>query len=444
MAGALRVHCGATIDVTALGFAGGTGSHPNGHAPAGVAGAKRDAGGGRHGGTGVTDTHAGPAGPVYDSVYVPHLAGGGGSYTSGDAGGGVLTIEAGTLTLEGRILARGADACGDGAGAGGSVVISADVVRGTGSIDASGGGLAATCNSNTGAGGGGRVSIYADSFDGFDPAAQVRAYGGWTWNAGKFAAPGTIFSQLPAQSHGVLLIDAGEHNGADRRGPATRLPRLGQGTVAAFEAAGADAWVSTSGGFRREWLGAGMALTNAAGTELGTFRVAALDGAGRARLTGAAAQTAAATFRGEYRFDRVDLVNGAGLEAEDRVASTDLTFAGEAEVSGEVHAANALVASGAIVRPGRGRRPHPLRLWHDHGRGRGDGERLRQGLRGEHVGAGRQRRFRAARRRRQPRRHRRDGQPRRVRRARSSTASTCRTCRVAAARTPTAAPVVAC
>ena len=353
VAGALRVHCGATIDVTALGFAGGTGSHPNGHAPAGVAGAKRDAGG-SHGGTGVTDTHAGPAGPVYDSVYVPHLAGGGGSYTSGDAGGGVLTIEAGTLTLEGRILARGADACGDGAGAGGSVVISADVVRGTGSIDASGGGLAATCNSNTGAGGGGRVSIYADSFDGFDPAAQVRAYGGWTWNAGKFAAPGTIFSQLPAQSHGVLLIDAGEHNGADRRGPATRLPRLGQGTVAAFEAAGADAWVSTSGGFRREWLGAGMALTNAAGTELGTFRVAALDGAGRARLTGAAAQTAAATFRGEYRFDRVDLVNGAGLEAEDRVASTDLTFAGEAEVSGEVHAANALVASGAIVRPAVG------------------------------------------------------------------------------------------
>ena len=143
----------------------------------------------------------------------------------------MLTIDAGTLVLEGALLAKGLDACANGAGAGGSVLVRADVVRGAGSIDASGGGIRPIdCNSNTGAGGGGRVALYADSFDGFDPAAQVSAYGGWTWSVAKFAAPGTIFSKLAAQSHGVLLIDAGQHNGVDRSGPATELPELGQGS----------------------------------------------------------------------------------------------------------------------------------------------------------------------------------------------------------------------
>ena len=281
VSGTMTVEAGATVSVSGKGFAANT------SAP-GVAASQRDAGG-SHGGIGVTDSHAGPAGPVFDSVYVPHLSGGGGSYTNGGAGGGVLTIDAGTLVLEGALLAKGIDGCANGAGAGGSVLVRADVVQGAGSIDASGGGLATGCNSNTGAGGGGRVAIYANDFDGFDPAAQVRAYGGWTWSVAKFAAPGTILSKLASQEHGTLLIDAGQHNNVDRSGPATELPELGEGTVSAFAAAGADAWVSVAVGFGSEWLGAWMTLVDGTGAELGTFQVLALDGTGRALLAGAAA-----------------------------------------------------------------------------------------------------------------------------------------------------------
>ena len=239
LTGTLTVEAGAKVSVTGRGYAGGT---PGG-TPAGIAGAQRDAGG-SHGGRGVVDTHAGPAGPVYDGVYVPRLAGGGGGHTGGGAGGGLLAIDAAALVLDGELLAKGNDACAAGAGAGGTVLVRADVVRGGGSIDASGGGLATGCGSNTGAGGGGRVAIYTDDFDGFDPAAQIRAYGGWTWNAEEFAAPGTIYTQVTGQPAGSLIVDAGEHNGADRPSPVVELPALGGGAVATLTAEGANARVA--------------------------------------------------------------------------------------------------------------------------------------------------------------------------------------------------------
>ncbi|HEV7509643.1 MAG TPA: Ig-like domain-containing protein [Thermoanaerobaculia bacterium] len=354
LTGKLTVAAGARLDVTGTGYAPGNAGHLDGYAPAGVAGSTGSAAGGSHGGRGG---QAG-AGEVYDSVYTPRLAGGGGAaYNSnnfGSGGGGVVHITAGELALAGDIWAKGGPpaGCYGGTGAGGTVSIAAGVVSGAGSIDASG---ADTCNGTLFAGGGGRVSVVTGTWNGFDPAVQVKAWGGGNSNGTAFAAPGTIFYKKTGDTYGALLVDAGEINGVDRVSLKTELPVLGGGSVTATAASGGDLWVISSAGFPVKWLGAWMRLKNAAGADLGAFAVADLDGGGRARLAGAAGVTGAAAYQGEYRFDKVEVKNGAGVDAQDPLASTDSVFdGGDVELAGEVTGATAELLSGAILRPARG------------------------------------------------------------------------------------------
>ncbi|HEX6904370.1 MAG TPA: carboxypeptidase regulatory-like domain-containing protein [Thermoanaerobaculia bacterium] len=348
--GKLTIEAGGTLDVTGLGYPGGTASHTAGYAPEGMTGAAASAGGG-HGGRGNLTG----AGGVYDSVYAPKLAGGGGGYSNspGGAGGGVVWIEAGELELAGTILAKGATACGEGAGGGGTVNITTGAMSGAGAIDASGG--RRTCGGVTNGGGGGRVAIVTGTFDGFDPASQVAAWGGGTYDTNNHAAPGTIYYRKTGDVHGALLIDAGETGGVDQQSLATELPVLGTGAVTATEAAGDDLWMSASAGFAVQWLGVGVRLRDAAGVDLGVFRVAEIDGAGRLRLAGATAVTGAATYQGEYRFDRIELKNGAGLDAKDPLLATDSVIsAGDAELTGHLTGATATVKNGATLRPAAG------------------------------------------------------------------------------------------
>ncbi|HEV8630061.1 MAG TPA: Ig-like domain-containing protein, partial [Thermoanaerobaculia bacterium] len=170
VSGALRVQCGAALDVSGYGYAGGTATSVNGKAPVGVRGSAPDAGG-SHGGVGVVKDGAGPAGEVYDSVYEPTLGGGGGARNedfgnAGLAGGGVIRVEAGSLVLSGELRARGEDAHdslvanrSSAGGGGGTVVVHAGTISGSGSIDA-GGGNGLWCGTRVGAGGGGRVALY--------------------------------------------------------------------------------------------------------------------------------------------------------------------------------------------------------------------------------------------------------------------------------------------
>jgi protocatechuate 3,4-dioxygenase beta subunit len=352
VSGLMKVEAGAKIDVSSLGYSGALPGHADGYAPPGVPGATGPYAGGAHGGRGVFGTST-----VFDSVYEPRLGGGGGAWGAwaGVAGGGVIRIEAGQLVLDGELRSSALSPCNAGGGAGGTVAVTAGAMSGTGSIDVSGSSEPPfnVCNFESGAGGGGRASLIVGSFTGFDPATQIKAWGGsrrydpYT----PHAAPGTVYYRLPAQQWGVLIIDNGQENGVNRVGPLTQLPALGSGSLATFEAAGADAWVSRSGGFAASWRGAWMVLRNAAGASLGAFRVADLDAQGRALLAGAGAVAGAASYAGEYRFDRIDVLHGSSYNASDPVSGAELVLEGDLQVASEIRGVDVRIKAGARIRP---------------------------------------------------------------------------------------------
>ncbi|MCB1034196.1 MAG: Ig-like domain-containing protein, partial [Acidobacteria bacterium] len=344
LTGLFRIETGAHLTVSGEGF-------PGGAAPQGVVGAGWDYGG-SHGGRGARHSGTSPYGETYDSVEFPALAGGGG--WNGSRGGGVLQISAGTLELEGEIRANGNSACSSGAGAGGSISVEAGLLRGGGILQAVGGDERDGEVCFRGGGGGGRVSLRLGALEGFDLEGQVDVSGGTRGST--YGAPGTLFLRLPGATYGSLYVDRGTtSSGADRTGPETRLPALGSGAILSQEADGSDLWVSSAEGFLTRWHGAYMVLLDAGGTELGAFRVAALDGhPGRARLEGAAAVAGAATYRGEHRFDEIRLLHGATVVAADPVQVETTTFDGLVELEGELNLGNAIFKSGSLARPASG------------------------------------------------------------------------------------------
>ena len=364
VAGAVTVETGALISATATGYAGSATEGVAGEAPAHVAGSLKD-GGGSHGGVGALHDRGGPVGDLYDSVYVPHLPGGGGSYEAGPggSGGGVLTLAAGELVIDGVIEARGEKRGYDylhrgGAGAGGSILVQAGTIRGSGLIDASGGDNH-SYDWWAGSGGGGRVSLYADLFDGFDPTTQARAWCGgiysWNWSPWRYSAPGTVYVFETGMTYGELVIDGGTRSdGSVRGGPDGELPELGGGSVLSYEVDGADAWVTGENELWPRWLAAWMALVDDTGAELGGFQVAEIDASGRALLAGAAtAAPTADTFRGEYRFDAVSTLNDVQVWIPDGLVAPDLEVkTGEVRMPARVEADSVTVRSGAVLSAG--------------------------------------------------------------------------------------------
>jgi hypothetical protein len=365
VAGTLAVECGGAIDVSALGYPGATTYHGAGGAPPGVRASQYDAGG-SHGGPGIpSSVYAGPAGDVFDSVYLPQLGGGGGSLFSdaygarAASGGGAVNLTAGTLRLYGQILARGESrTANQPGGAGGAVQVHAGTLAGTGTIDASGGAA-----DSAGSGGGGRVALYVTAFSGFDPVAQAAAQGGSEKESGQvraYAGPGTVYWKDGGATYGRLLLDSGrDASGHDQVGPASPLPALGAGAVAAWTAAvdPSAAWLAAAAPFAQPWLGAWVAVKDAAGNLLGEFQATQIDGQGRLLLAGAGSvnAAAAASYQGEYRFDRVDLRDSAGLAGGDPVQGGDLEVSGAgARLPAQVSASSMTLASGAVVGPAAG------------------------------------------------------------------------------------------
>ncbi len=211
----------------------------------------------------------------------------------GHFGGGVIDLTVGTLVLGGEIRALGLGARNRPGGAGGTVLVDADTILGTGQIDASGGSTSAVfTNERVGAGGGGRIALYARDLTGFIPVAQTRVEGGVQTDTdgavNRYAAPGTVYVfDKDDSAYGDLLIDAGQRNGQDRRGPVTRLPILGSGVVASLTAEGEDAWLAAADSFQDRWRGAFARLTDAGGIDLGTFSAVSLGADGRLLLAGA-------------------------------------------------------------------------------------------------------------------------------------------------------------
>ena len=161
----------AAFNVDGLGFASNAGP---GAGSQSVYGYGSGAG---HGGAGQASyasepPHPAPGGGTYGSATEPITLGSGGSSNGGGAGGpggaggGAIRLTvAGTLQLDGAILANGlAGEPQRGSGAGGSIWITADTLAGTGSVSALGG----EASANGAAGGGGRIALYTYSTAGFD------------------------------------------------------------------------------------------------------------------------------------------------------------------------------------------------------------------------------------------------------------------------------------
>ncbi len=360
--GTARVQCGTAIDVSGLGYAGGTKTHKPGYAPAGVVASEPTAGG-SHGGPGGAGYQAGAAGAVFDGVYRPALGGGGGSNGSGlanpppaGAGGGVLVLTAGELVLHGELKSLGAsiEAASIAAGAGGSVRVVAGVLSGRGTIDVSGGNSensSTSASGESGGGGGGRVAIEAGAVAGFDLERGVKARGGarisWSNAAVGYGGAGTVFVYAGEAEAGTLRVDNGEtSSGQDRVGPATALPPLVGGAFVALTADGPDAWLTSTQPFGAEWWGAWVALEAAGGEPLGSFRVEEIDPAGALRLAGASGALTAEAYHGEYRFDAVVVTHGAGL------TTVTPLVAGTLEVEGATALSGSLAVERLTVGPG--------------------------------------------------------------------------------------------
>lgn len=196
------------VDATSAIVVDGRGYGPAQGPGTSLCGSGATAGGG-HGGPGgageVTDVVC-PGGAVNDSMMTPIQPGSGASAqcagcAQGNPGGGVVHIETtGTVTLDGDLSANGFGSMGyAGGGAGGSVMIKAGVLAGSGNISADGGTV--TGNKYGGGGGGGRVALYTDDFQFM---GTVSAAGG---DGNEVGGAGTIYLKIGSDP-AVVTLDA--------------------------------------------------------------------------------------------------------------------------------------------------------------------------------------------------------------------------------------------
>ncbi len=170
------------------------------------------AGGGGHGGYGGVSIANAPGGNSYGSILQPTDQGSGGGspiYRFGGAGGGVMKLSVtGTLTLDGKISADGADAphAGGGGGSGGSIWLSVGTLSGSGLISANGG---AGDYLQSGGGGGGRIAVYyATNL----LSGRMRAFGG---AGAAYGGAGTIYTRADSDAVGKVLVDNAGSDGTN-------------------------------------------------------------------------------------------------------------------------------------------------------------------------------------------------------------------------------------
>lgn len=159
-----------------------------------------------HGGIGGHSASGSEGGANYGSILQPTALGsqgGDGNEGPGTAGGGAIRLNVtGTLDVEGRLSASGAEAPpnNSGGGSGGSIWITAGTLSGAGTIVANGG---AGEWVDGGGGSGGRIALYyaSNNFVG-----TVTTYGGGGSQKG---GAGTIYTKRAADPVGDLLVDNG-------------------------------------------------------------------------------------------------------------------------------------------------------------------------------------------------------------------------------------------
>ncbi|MEM1180658.1 MAG: Ig-like domain-containing protein, partial [Acidobacteriota bacterium] len=243
----ITVEAGGLVDGRHRGYNGENGAQPPSNTgPWGPPGrAKVD--GGSHGGRG---TWYGSEPDGYDSVYVPTMAGGGGSRDpstfgqNGGDGGGIVWLEASAeLRIDGRVDVRGGDGLGavkSSAGAGGSVRLAAQRLFGSGSVDAGGGARGRD------GGGGGRVVLSAPQME-LDTSTQVNVAGGIGLQpepglAQRIAGSGSLLVETAGSVYGTLILDGGDIPATPEieQHRAAVLTTLGEIAVTATQVQGTD------------------------------------------------------------------------------------------------------------------------------------------------------------------------------------------------------------
>lgn len=148
-------------------------------------------------------------------------------------GGGVMSLQAGGLSLAGVIRANGGDTANvsGGSGAGGSIHIETSVLSGAGSLQANGG------YSNALNGGGGRISLYASDRSGFTGSYQARSGTGELVDGGGGA--GTVYIKDATQLNGHLIVDNG---GRTSPVDGTPIRSVGRHTITNIDHFGAGQW----------------------------------------------------------------------------------------------------------------------------------------------------------------------------------------------------------
>ncbi|WP_257457450.1 IPT/TIG domain-containing protein [Archangium lipolyticum] len=199
----LYLDTGAKIDVSGQGYEWQTPT----------AGTQASAMGGSYGGRGGGSTYG------VSGHYAHPTSPGFGAGTGGARGGGRVRIHlpAGSvLTLDGKLLADGADAASgaNGGGSGGAIAIRTTRLTGVGDISATGGDSG---NANSGGGGGGRIAITGlgpsgreSHFAGSNLFAHVLASGGaGSGTTPQHGAAGTVYLETTAQTEGEgdLIVD---------------------------------------------------------------------------------------------------------------------------------------------------------------------------------------------------------------------------------------------
>ncbi|MDD2455527.1 MAG: hypothetical protein PHE10_04260, partial [Kiritimatiellae bacterium] len=143
--------------------------------------------GGSHGGRGQPETPSTSC-PTFGDAFWPVTLGTGGSADGAGTtrGGGRIQIAADSILLNGSVTANGQNSPEyTGSGSGGSILIEVGTLSGSGSITANGG-----VPVNAGAGGGGRIAVYAQNAEAFTPSAlEAKASAGAGW--------GTVFMGVP-------------------------------------------------------------------------------------------------------------------------------------------------------------------------------------------------------------------------------------------------------
>jgi hypothetical protein len=323
LSGPVYVACGGAIDVSAKGYAANT-TYP-GH---GTPGSNN---GGSHIGEG--GVNSGAAGETFGSVYRPQEAGGGGGSSS--RGGGVLRIEADRFQVDGAIRADGGSSSRGGGG--GSVWVTASTVAGGGAVEARGGD--ACCG--LGAGGGGAITVEYGALE--TGATVLENASAASRQDNRSGGAGTVYLLGPTSVYGDLrLVNAGPEG-------RTRLPALGAGVALAGSGGGVlvtDRAEPVPGYFVGHWVEVVEAATGAA---RGAARVVAADSATLTLDADLGAQPGD-LWQGIYRFDRMEIGEGAVLISEDpvRVAGEQVISSGTVRTN-RLEASSLRIASGATL-----------------------------------------------------------------------------------------------